>query len=128
MPRARGLSSRPKKKKVEWLEEEPDDVLSDQETGEGAQVEGVLTTGATDKVPFVPPSPLQQKQDDAMDLFVAAMESWEAAQEVATRSEPARGPWTWGGSAVPQGRPSAALVAGDRLRTRTAEMASTAGP
>ena len=83
MPRSRGLTKRANKKKVEWLEEEPDDVDPIQETGESAQVECVSTTGVTADLPIAPPSPLQQKQDEAMDTFVAAMESWEAAQEVA---------------------------------------------
>ena len=76
-------SSRPKKKKPEWLAEP---ALEEPETTvkvNGARDEGFSPTGIMQLVVKPPESPGAAKRKEAAETFEYAMVAWEAASEVA---------------------------------------------
>ena len=83
MPRARGLTSRPKKKKPEWLAEPASEEPEMTENIDGAQDEGSSATGIMQMEVLPPESPGAVKRREAAETFDYAMIAWEAASEVA---------------------------------------------
>ena len=83
MPRAKGLSSRPKKKKVEWLAEPASEEPDITEKIGGARDEGSSPTNITQLEVVPPESPGAAQRKEAAETFQYAMIAWEAASEVA---------------------------------------------
>ena len=83
MPRPRGLSSRPKKKKVEWLADPPSEEPEEADKTDGARDEGSSPTNIMQLEVVPPESPGAVKRKEAAETFDYAMIAWEAASEVA---------------------------------------------
>ena len=83
MPRPRGLSSRPKKKKVEWLADPPSEEPEEADKTDGARDEGSSPTNIMQLEVVPSESPGAVKRKEAAETFDYAMIAWEAASEVA---------------------------------------------
>ena len=91
MPRVSGLTSRAKKKKVEWLANIAVEEAGVATKADGAQERGVSPTcGMQLQSNAMPPprSPgaLKRQDQEAADLFHSTMEVWEAAEEAANEA------------------------------------------
>ena len=83
MPRHRGFSSRPKKKKPEWLAEPAAEEPEMTEKTDGARDEGSSPTGIMQVEVTPPESPGALKRKEAAETFEYAMAAWEVASELA---------------------------------------------
>ena len=83
MPRARGFTSRPKKKKPEWLAEPASEEPETTEKIDGARDEGSSPTNIMQLEVMPPQSPGAVKRREAAETFDYAMMAWEVASEVA---------------------------------------------
>ena len=83
MPRARGFTSRPKKKKPEWLAEPASEEPETTEKIDGARDEGTSPTNIMQLEVMPPQSPGAVKRREAAETFDYAMMAWEEASEVA---------------------------------------------
>ena len=83
MPRARGFTSRPKKKKVEWLADPPSEEPDSIDNVKGVEDAGSSPTGIMQVEVVLPESPGAAKRKEAAETFNYAMIAWEAASEVA---------------------------------------------
>jgi len=83
MPRVKGYTNRPKKKKVKWLDEPASDEPQASKDNEDAGGEGSSPTGIMQVQVSAPESPGAKKRKEAEEIFDDAMMRWEVAQELA---------------------------------------------